>query len=235
MLQFCESRDIIVSVIKMTIGERIKKRRTEIGMTVDDLADAIGKNRATIYRYESADIEKLPITILEPLAKVLRTTPAELMGWSKDESNISAFPSPTTTEDVVRLPVIGDIAAGFDKIANEDWSGETVEIPKSFLKGRPEDDFIVLTVDGNSMYPLYLDGDKVVIKKQSTLNRSGEIGAIIYEGECVSLKKIEYVEGEDWLKMIPLNPEFMPKTISGADLELCRVIGIPVLLIREID
>ena len=41
----------------MTIGERIKKRRLEIGMTVDQLSDLIGKNRATIYRYESNEID----------------------------------------------------------------------------------------------------------------------------------------------------------------------------------
>ena len=50
----------------MTVGERIKNRREEIGMTVDELAEKLGKNRATIYRYERGDIEKLPIEILEP-------------------------------------------------------------------------------------------------------------------------------------------------------------------------
>lgn len=66
----------------MTIGERIKARRTQIGLTVDQVADRIGKNRATVYRYESNDIEKFPLDILPPLAKVLNTTPAYLMGWS---------------------------------------------------------------------------------------------------------------------------------------------------------
>lgn len=65
----------------MTIGERIKKRRTELELTADDVALALNKNRATIYRYESNEIEKLPITVLEPLAKILCTTPQYLMGW----------------------------------------------------------------------------------------------------------------------------------------------------------
>lgn len=30
------------------------------------------------------------------------------------------------------------------------------------------------------MYPLYQDGDKVLILRQSTLNRSGDVGAIVY-------------------------------------------------------
>ena len=61
------------------------------------------------------------------------------------------------------------------------------------------------------MYPLYMDGDKVLILKQSTLNRSGEIGAILYNGDNATLKKVEYVEGEDWMKLVPVNPEYPPK------------------------
>lgn len=69
----------------MTIGERIKQRRIEIGLTVDQLADKIGKNRATVYRYESNEIEKFPLDILYPLADALRTTPAYLMGWESTD------------------------------------------------------------------------------------------------------------------------------------------------------
>ena len=70
----------------MTIGERIKKRRLELGLSADDVAEQLNKNRATVYRYESSYIEKLPITVLEPLAKVLQTTPAYLMGWVNNEA-----------------------------------------------------------------------------------------------------------------------------------------------------
>lgn len=65
----------------MSIGKRIKDRRKELNLSVDDIAEKLGKNRATIYRYESNDIENLPITILEPLSEALKTTPAYLMGW----------------------------------------------------------------------------------------------------------------------------------------------------------
>lgn len=69
----------------MTIGERIKSRRIELGLSVDDVASKLNKNRATVYRYESSYIEKLPTTVLEPLANVLHTTPAYLMGWESIE------------------------------------------------------------------------------------------------------------------------------------------------------
>lgn len=69
----------------MNTGDRIKQRRIELGITADELADRIGKSRATIYRYENGDIENMPTTILEPLAKALNTTPADLMGWGERE------------------------------------------------------------------------------------------------------------------------------------------------------
>ncbi len=68
----------------MTIGERIKRRRLDLGLSADEVAAALGKNRATVYRYESNAIEKLPTTVLEPLAEVLETSPAFLMGWTDD-------------------------------------------------------------------------------------------------------------------------------------------------------
>lgn len=65
----------------MNIGQRIKERRLELGMTADELGAVINKSRATIYRYENGDVENMPTPILEPLAAALKTTPAELMGW----------------------------------------------------------------------------------------------------------------------------------------------------------
>lgn len=68
----------------MTIGEKIKIRRESLGLSVTQLAERIGKDRTTIYRYESSYIESMPISTLEPLAKALQTTPAFLMGWEDD-------------------------------------------------------------------------------------------------------------------------------------------------------
>lgn len=73
----------------MNTGDRIKQRRIELGFTADELANRIGKSRATIYRYENGDIENMPTTILEPLAKALNTTPADLMGWGLSDDDIA--------------------------------------------------------------------------------------------------------------------------------------------------
>lgn len=65
-------------------GDRIKTRRKQLGMTADELAERIGKNRATVYRYESDAIENMPINIVPPLAKALGVSPVWLMGWTDD-------------------------------------------------------------------------------------------------------------------------------------------------------
>lgn len=65
------------------IHERIKRLRKQNNLSVDEIIKKLNISRATYYRYESNEIEKLPLTILEPLANILNTTPAYLMGWEE--------------------------------------------------------------------------------------------------------------------------------------------------------
>ena len=65
----------------MTTGKRIKECREALGLSVDKVAAVLGKNRATVYRYENGYIDDIPISIVLKLAEALHTTPAYLMGW----------------------------------------------------------------------------------------------------------------------------------------------------------
>lgn len=65
----------------MTTGERIKKRRKELDVSADKLAEIVGVSRSTIFRYENGEIEKVPMQILEPIAEFLNVSVAYLMGW----------------------------------------------------------------------------------------------------------------------------------------------------------
>ena len=69
----------------MRVGERIKSRRKEIGLSAEQVAKELGVSPATVSRYESNDIMNMRIDKLEPIAKALRTTPAYLMGWEDDK------------------------------------------------------------------------------------------------------------------------------------------------------
>ena len=84
-----------------TIGSRIREKRQELGMSVDELAARLGKNRATVYRYESDDIENFPISIIGPLAEALQVSPAYLMGWIETEQ--PATKNDDGLEEIVKI------------------------------------------------------------------------------------------------------------------------------------
>lgn len=68
-------------------GQRLKELRKKMGLSADDISTSLGVSRSTIFRYENGKIEKVPSNILEKLAKILRTTPAYLMGWTDDSED----------------------------------------------------------------------------------------------------------------------------------------------------
>lgn len=215
----------------MTIGDKIKLLRKQNRFTQEELAEYAGTKKQTIHKYETGIIENIPASKIKLIAEKLGTTPAYLMGWDNETNR---FPEPNVTDDYTTFPVIGEIAAGYDKIAIEDWTGEKIDIPNSYLKGHRTDEFFVLCVKGDSMYPTYQENDKVLILKQNSLDYSGQIGAIIYD-DCATLKKIEYKDGENWLRLIAINPSYPPKKIENEALEQCTVLGVPKLLIRDIN
>ncbi len=214
---------------KMNIGEKIKYLRLDLKLTQEELANAAGTTKQTIHKYETGIISNIPASKIKAMADKLNTTPAYLMGWEEK------YPEPDITEEYVTFPVIGDIAAGYGLVADENWSGDTIDVPLSYFKGRKQSDFFVLRVKGDSMYPTYHDGDIVLVLKQTTLDYSGQIGAVLYDDECGTLKKVEYCQGEDWINLISINPNYPPKRIENEELEHCRIMGIPYMLIREID
>lgn len=72
----------------MTIGERIKERRIELGYTQDELAKKCGyKSRSSINKIELS--RNLPLPKIEKMARALECTESYLMGWSKKEDEIS--------------------------------------------------------------------------------------------------------------------------------------------------
>ena len=93
----------------MTIGERIKNRRIELGMSVDDLARALGKNRATVYRYESNYIQSYKPDVLAALAKALNTVPSYFYGYDDLPPDDPVNDQPVTSEARI-------LAKGIDRL-----------------------------------------------------------------------------------------------------------------------
>lgn len=239
----------------MTLGDIIKNYRAETGTSQDEIAKRSGLSKAYISILErniNPSTGREPVPSMEAIASIANAIGVDfdvLFREINPQSKVSLstsdfedptpdpyarFPEPNVTDDVVTFPVIGTAAAGYDHVAEEVWDGDTVDIPTEFLHGRPKSDYFVVHVQGDSMYPMYIEGDKVLVLKADTLEYSGQVGLMLYNGDEATLKKVEYVMGEDWLRMVPINPMHPVKTIEGVDLELCRVLGIPKLLIREL-
>ena len=211
----------------MTVGSRIREFRKRLGLSVDDVAEKLKKNRATIYRYESDDIENLPAPILEPLAKVLQTTPAELMGWEQSpvpaSDNLPDLPNifPIQTK---KVPLLGTIAAGVPIYADENFDGYrecTEDIDADFC----------LKIQGDSMIGARInDGDIVFIKKQPDVD-NGEIAAVLIENEA-TLKRV-YKE-KDSLILQAENPKYAPIVYTAESYVECRILGKAVAFQSDI-
>lgn len=66
------------------LPERIKERRKAIGMTLAQLADAVGVKEATAQRWESGNIKTVKYETVEQIATALGCSPVWLMGWTED-------------------------------------------------------------------------------------------------------------------------------------------------------
>lgn len=192
-----------------TVGERIRERRKQLGLSADYVAKRLGKDRATVYRYESSEIENLPLTVLEPLARVLGVTPQYLMGWE----NILPY-------ETKRVPMLGWIACGEPIEACEAHAEYYVEVDR----GASVD--YCLQVKGDSMVDARIvDGDLVFIRQQPTVE-NGEIAAVIIDDE-VTLKR--FYRSENGVILKPENAKYQPLYYTEKDFKDVRILGKAIL------
>lgn len=105
----------------MGLGERLKKKRIENNMTLEELGKKASVSRATMQRYESGVISNIPSDKIELLADALGVSPAYLMGWEEEKEQEYE---------------IQTIAAHHD---GEDWTDEEleeIERFKAFVKSK---------------------------------------------------------------------------------------------------
>ena len=108
----------------------------------------------------------------------------------------------------IKIPVVGKIPAGTPVEALEDIV-DYIDIPEDWTKGDKE--YIGLRVSGDSMYPVLLDGDTVVIQVQPSAE-TGDICACYVNGFDATLKRIALTPTSITLK--PENPNYPPKTYT---------------------
>lgn len=226
----------------MTTIEKIQSLLAQNKISVYKLSKEIGLNKTFLTNWTSGKA-KPSADALSKIADYFHVSVDYLLGrtdnpvFSSGEKLVDyvAFHGgdyELSENEMYKFQVVGTIAAGFDGNAQEEYTGEDLIVPPHLIKTRNPDDYFVLEVKGDSMFPLLENGDKVLIKKCSTVD-SGTVAAVGFNGEQATVKKVEYIQGEDWIRLIPRNPEYPVKTIRGSDLDQCRIYGEVVYLFRD--
>ncbi len=128
---------------------------------------------------------------------------------------------------VVEVPVLGRIAAGQPLLAEENVE-DTLPLPRAWVRG---EEVFLLKVSGESMAPLILPDDLVMVRVQRRVER-GEI-AVALVGEEATLKRVYQEAGGLVLKGD--NPDFTPLRFSPQEAsEMVQILGKVVGVYRHL-
>ena len=207
----------------MDFANRLKELRRKHKLTQLELSKIFDIGLATVAMWESSQ-RRPPAKMLLRISEHFKVSVDYLLGADSKSSD----------ETTLTLPVLAGVRAGFNAPVGEIESGAYQEIPRSILGSRRPDDMMVLNVEGDSMSPKFLDGDRVLVLRQTSVD-SGDIAIVCYEDfENGTIKKVHYESGCDYVDLIPLNPKYAPIRIQDAQLDGMRIIGKVIYLFREI-
>lgn len=201
------------------MGTIIKKRREQLGISQEQLANILGyKSRSSINKIELNHTD-LPQSKIVALAKALSVTPAYLMGWEDIEQPIpksNGYPT-------VRIPVLGDVAAGVPILAQQDIIGYE-DIPADMAK---TGEYFGLKIKGDSMEPKIHDNDIVIVKSMSDAENNDIVIAIINnEATCKRLHKYS-----NSVVLTAINSDYKPIEVTPD--ESIQILGKVVMSISK--
>lgn len=198
-----------------------KKAKKDKRMTIADIAKKAKLPKGTVQNIFAGYVPSPRLDTVQAIEQALGISPSALASNVYEAGELLVYEE------------IGTVTAGYNGTIDEIPTGRKIEIPASMISGGHKDDYFVLRVKGDSMYPRLLDGDTILCKRCESVD-SGSLAVILYDGDEATVKKVNYVNGEDWLELVPFNPEYPTKRIEGVDLEQCRVLGLVIKLIRDL-
>ena len=130
---------------------------------------------------------------------------------------------------VFPINILGTVKAGYDYLAQENIIG-TIDVETS-LVGNGED-YFALKVHGDSMSPVLIEDDIVVIKKQNDFE-NGDIVVAIINGDEATIKKGK--KSDSSILLQPLNSAYEPLIFTYEEMKSIPVtiVGIVKQLKRE--
>lgn len=202
----------------MSVGIRLKKLREENELKQESLAAKLGINRSTISMYERDQRTPSP-DVLKKYADIFDVSLDYILGNSRNLKK---------GEDYATINVYGSIPAGIPIEAIEDIS-DTEDISfKDFDKNKT---YIGLKVEGDSMYPKYLEGDTIILELTPDCE-SGTDAAVYVNGYEATLKTV-IKNDNGTITLMPINTSYPPKTY-GKDDEPIKILGIVKEIRRKI-
>ncbi len=150
----------------------------------------------------------------------LRTVPRSARG-------VRPFGQGARRGEIVRVPLVGRIAAGSPIAAIEEVESE-IPLPRAYYRGR---ELFALRVRGDSMIEAGIqDGDIAVIEKQSDV-KNGEIAAVVLENDA-TLKRVFRSASE--VRLHAANKKYADQVLSENDISSFVIAGRLVGIVRSV-
>lgn len=179
----------------MSIAEKIKSLRVELGLSVYELADRSGVSAQSIYRYENGEVEKLTLANVEKLASALHCDPADLIGWSRI---LAAVTVPVFERPQAPFSISGQAPIGYSTVEEKLAAGG---------------ECFGLRIPDDGMSPFMLPGDVAIIRRQQDVE-SGQIGCVEIDG-LVTLRRLRLALGG--VTLLPLGEGLPSQSFSWSD------------------
>ena len=194
----------------MNIGAYIKKLRTEIGYSQEELGSLLGVQRAAVQKWESGKVKNLKRDTIKRLAEIFNVPLASFI-----DSDYMLYNNIIPTPKMNSIPIVGTIACGSPILATENLEGE-VTLPEDIKA-----DF-ALRCKGDSMIDArIMNGDIVYIRQQPTVE-NGEIAAVLIDDEA-TLKRV-YLS-DNTVTLVACNSKYQPFVYTGSQLDQIRILG----------
>lgn len=204
-------------------GQRLKKLRKERNLKQDELATILGISPSAIGMYERNQREPDDEMKLK-IANFFDVSVAYLMNETdiKKQNDILGH-------NKNLLPVLGTVKAGYNALADEniiDYIDPAMNLPD------PKN-YFGLVVKGDSMAPLFDEGDYLIIHKVDNDFDTNNIGIILIGSEEATIKKV--VKTNTGIELHAFNPYYPVKRFTYEEMEKLpvKIVGVVVRQIRN--
>lgn len=190
---------------------RIAQLRKQHGLSQVDLAKELSIAQNTLSQYELGK-RQIDNELLYKLADYFGVSIDYLLG--RDDAVTKNIAPAKMSHRGVKIPVLGSVPAGVPIEAIEEVI-DYEEIPEEWTAGGKE--FFGLVVKGDSMYPEYLDGDVLIVRRQSECETGDDCIVYVNGDYEATFKRVERT-ADGSLRIKPINPVYPPVTYSRAEI-----------------